>query len=89
MTMTVEVLPKPPERDLRWGRWAPLVERLERLGGQKTYRIRPPLTQAQARSLRSAAWYRGRGLHIRQDEGETCVWLGLPINISKRRRIKP
>ena len=56
--------------------WASLIDDLLFLGQQQARRLAPPLSTAQVRSLRSAARYRRRGVHVRQSPDATYVWLG-------------
>jgi hypothetical protein len=75
--LSVEVLDYVPTRGLGCrGAWSPLIAQLERLGPEKSLRITPKLTKAQAWSARSAARYRGWGLHLRHTVEGTMVWLG-------------
>lgn len=61
-----------------YGRWAALVSDLIALPPGKCKRITPKLTSAEYQSLRSAALWRGRGLHVRTRDGSTWVWVGEP-----------
>jgi hypothetical protein len=56
--------------------WASLLDDLLSLGRQQARRLAPPISQSDVRSLRSAARYRRRGVHVRQAPDATYVWLG-------------
>lgn len=58
------------------GRWAGLLAELDRLPDGQAKRLRGTLSDASVKSLRSAARWRERAVHIRRRDKSTYVWLG-------------
>jgi hypothetical protein len=71
------------------GEWESLLRDLMSLADTEAKKITPPLTVGHQATLRSAAMYLGRGLHIRNMPDATYVWLGDSVlTVAERRRRK-
>jgi hypothetical protein len=74
---TVETIELPEALNREgYGKWSPIVKELEKLEPGKVKRFQPRLTKSQMASLRSAAQWRRRSIHVRNTPTETHVWLG-------------